>query len=199
MMLARRRLPDGLLRHRPIQFYFWARSVSEFSYQIAAVAVGWQVYALTGMCIRPRYGWACIDSIRMKSAGGGVLFSRASCAGRVVFHGIGKLPHEAHQFVDVVDIPRFEDGAANPVARSVNEVGHRLALSLPSAVLRSSAIELMGSGLGSIAFDRFVWCVGELLRATVAGGFKIAARPVCLSESNRHGPGMTAPSALCSP
>ena len=28
-------------------FYFWARGFSEFSYQIAAVAVGWQVYALT--------------------------------------------------------------------------------------------------------------------------------------------------------
>ena len=37
-----------LLRHRPFLCYFWARSFSEFSYQIGAVAVGWQVYALTG-------------------------------------------------------------------------------------------------------------------------------------------------------
>src|ERR1700728_4990575 len=37
-----------LLGHRPFQFYFWARGFSEFSYQIGAVAVGWQVYALTG-------------------------------------------------------------------------------------------------------------------------------------------------------
>jgi MFS family permease len=39
--------PRILLAHRPFQFYFWARGFSEFSYQMAAVAVGWQVYALT--------------------------------------------------------------------------------------------------------------------------------------------------------
>jgi MFS family permease len=38
----------SLLSHRPFLLYFWARAASEFSYQIAAVAVGWQVYALTG-------------------------------------------------------------------------------------------------------------------------------------------------------
>src|ERR1022692_4665157 len=37
-----------LFGHQPFLFYFWARGLSEFSYQIAAVAVGWQVYALTG-------------------------------------------------------------------------------------------------------------------------------------------------------
>jgi MFS family permease len=36
-----------LFRHRPFLLYFWARTFSEFSYQIAAVAVGWQIYALT--------------------------------------------------------------------------------------------------------------------------------------------------------
>jgi MFS family permease len=36
------------LGHRPFLLYFWARAFSEFSYQIAAVAVGWQIYALTG-------------------------------------------------------------------------------------------------------------------------------------------------------
>src|ERR1700733_3624567 len=40
--------PMSLLSHRPFRLYFWARAASEFSYQIAAVAVGWQVYALTG-------------------------------------------------------------------------------------------------------------------------------------------------------
>jgi MFS family permease len=38
----------SVFRHRPFLLYFWARTLSEFSYQIAAVAVGWQVYALTG-------------------------------------------------------------------------------------------------------------------------------------------------------
>jgi hypothetical protein len=37
----------ALFRHRPFVFYFWARTFSEFSSQIGAVAVGWQVYALT--------------------------------------------------------------------------------------------------------------------------------------------------------
>jgi MFS family permease len=36
-----------LWRHRPFLHYFASRSLSEFSYQIAAVAVGWQIYALT--------------------------------------------------------------------------------------------------------------------------------------------------------
>ena len=37
----------SLLSSPSFLFYFCARSLSEFSYQIAAVAVGWQVYALT--------------------------------------------------------------------------------------------------------------------------------------------------------
>jgi MFS family permease len=36
-----------LWRHRPFLHYFASRSLSELSYQIAAVAVGWQIYALT--------------------------------------------------------------------------------------------------------------------------------------------------------
>jgi MFS family permease len=38
----------ALLGHRPFLFYFLARGFSEFAYQMAAVAVGWQIYALTG-------------------------------------------------------------------------------------------------------------------------------------------------------
>src|ERR1700691_4632704 len=36
-----------LLRHRPFLLYFCARGLSRFCYQIAAVAVGWQIYELT--------------------------------------------------------------------------------------------------------------------------------------------------------
>lgn len=39
--------PRTLLAHPPFLFFIWARGFSAFSYQIAAVAVGWQVYALT--------------------------------------------------------------------------------------------------------------------------------------------------------
>jgi MFS family permease len=37
----------AILRHRPFQLYFLGRVFSNFSRQIVAVAVGWQVYALT--------------------------------------------------------------------------------------------------------------------------------------------------------
>jgi MFS family permease len=38
----------SLAGHRPFHLYLAARGLSEFSYQIGTVAVGWQVYALTG-------------------------------------------------------------------------------------------------------------------------------------------------------
>lgn len=38
---------ESLFRHPPFQLYFWARGFSEFSHQMTAVAVGWQIYALT--------------------------------------------------------------------------------------------------------------------------------------------------------
>lgn len=37
-----------LFSHRPFQLYLWARSFSRFAAQVAAVAVGWQIYELTG-------------------------------------------------------------------------------------------------------------------------------------------------------
>lgn len=61
-------------------------------------------------------------------------------------------------------------------------------ITLPSAVLRSSAIELIGSGIGSIPLERFVNAVGEMLQATVAGGFKIAVNPIPLSEVEQAWP-----------
>jgi NADPH:quinone reductase-like Zn-dependent oxidoreductase len=61
-------------------------------------------------------------------------------------------------------------------------------ITLPSAVLRSSAIELMGSGIGSISLDRLVKVIGELLQAVMPGGFKIAAKPVPLSKIEQAWP-----------
>ena len=48
------RSPDSaadLLRHRPFALYFAGRAFSNFSRQIVAVAIGWQVYALTGSAL----------------------------------------------------------------------------------------------------------------------------------------------------
>ncbi|MFK4446680.1 NADPH:quinone reductase-like Zn-dependent oxidoreductase [Caballeronia udeis] len=59
-------------------------------------------------------------------------------------------------------------------------------ITLPGAVLRSSAIELMGSGFGSIPKPRILGSIEQLLNATVPGGFKIATNPVPLSQVEDH-------------
>jgi NADPH:quinone reductase-like Zn-dependent oxidoreductase len=61
-------------------------------------------------------------------------------------------------------------------------------ITLPSAALRSSAIELMGSGIGSIPLDRFVDGIGRLLHAAKPAGFRIETTPVPLSEVERAWP-----------
>jgi NADPH:quinone reductase-like Zn-dependent oxidoreductase len=63
-----------------------------------------------------------------------------------------------------------------------------LDITLPSAVLRSSAIELMGSGIGSVGVDRFLDIIGQLLRATRPAGFRIEVTPVSLSDVERTWP-----------
>ncbi len=55
-------------------------------------------------------------------------------------------------------------------------------IALPSAVLRSSAIELMGSGIGSVPLDRLRRCIHALLQAAVPAGFKIATKTAPLSQ-----------------
>lgn len=58
-------------------------------------------------------------------------------------------------------------------------------ISLPSAVLRASAIELMGSGIGSVPFERLIAAVGAVLQATAPAGLTIATRPVPLADVER--------------
>jgi NADPH:quinone reductase-like Zn-dependent oxidoreductase len=55
-------------------------------------------------------------------------------------------------------------------------------ITLPSAVLRSSGIELLGSGLGSVPVERLVAAIAELLQAALAGDFQIETKAVALSE-----------------
>ena len=62
-------------------------------------------------------------------------------------------------------------------------------ITLPAAALRSAPIELMGSGLGSVPFNRIVGAVEELLQAAVKGGFEIATKTVPLSEVEQAWPG----------
>lgn len=55
-------------------------------------------------------------------------------------------------------------------------------INLPSAVLRASAIELMGSGIGSIPFQRLLYSTEQLLQAAALQAFKIAYRSAPLSS-----------------
>jgi NADPH:quinone reductase-like Zn-dependent oxidoreductase len=69
-------------------------------------------------------------------------------------------------------------------------------INLPGAVLRSTAIELKGSGLGSIPLNRLIEAIGELLQATLPGRFTIATEAVPLSAveaawNTREGPART--------
>jgi len=57
-----------------------------------------------------------------------------------------------------------------------------LNVTLPGAAFRSSAITLMGSGIGSVRFERFIDAVAGVLNATARSGFAIAAHAVPLSE-----------------
>ena len=55
-------------------------------------------------------------------------------------------------------------------------------ITLPGAALRSSAIELMGSGLGSVPIVGLLKCIGEFLKAVVPGGFQVATRTARLAD-----------------
>ena len=55
-------------------------------------------------------------------------------------------------------------------------------ISLPSPVLRSSSIQLMGSGIGSVPFDRLLKAVEGVLQAAVPGAFETATTTVPLSQ-----------------
>jgi len=55
-------------------------------------------------------------------------------------------------------------------------------ISLPSAALRSSALQLMGSGTGSIPVERLIGAVGELMQAVVPGRLEIETEPILLAN-----------------
>jgi NADPH:quinone reductase-like Zn-dependent oxidoreductase len=73
------------------------------------------------------------------------------------------------------------------------QIGHSSGanITLSAPTLRSAAIELMGSGLGSVALPRIVKTVDELMHAAVKGHFEIATRPVPLAEVERTWPADT--------
>jgi NADPH:quinone reductase-like Zn-dependent oxidoreductase len=58
-------------------------------------------------------------------------------------------------------------------------------ITLPAASLRSSGLELMGSGLGSVSNERLLNSVGEVMRAMIPKGFEVGAQPVPLAQVAR--------------
>jgi hypothetical protein len=59
-------------------------------------------------------------------------------------------------------------------------------ITLPSAALRSSPIELMGSGMGSIPMARMLDALDQLFKAAMPGGLAIATHAVPLSQVGQH-------------
>lgn len=55
-------------------------------------------------------------------------------------------------------------------------------ISLNGAVLRSAPLQLMGSGIGSLAMPQLLQATGEMLNAAASGGFTIATTPVPLYD-----------------
>jgi NADPH:quinone reductase-like Zn-dependent oxidoreductase len=74
-------------------------------------------------------------------------------------------------------------GKAAPRLRFVN-IGALAGASIPMGpgALRSSGLELLGSGLGSVSNEGLVKVVGQLLQAIVPAGLKVDAEAVPLSE-----------------
>ncbi len=56
------------------------------------------------------------------------------------------------------------------------------AITLPAAVLRSSGLEMMGSGLGSVSSEELVRIIGDAARAFIPGKFQIEAEAVPLRD-----------------
>lgn len=55
-------------------------------------------------------------------------------------------------------------------------------IALPAAVLRSTGVEIMGSGIGSVEMVDFIRAAGEFLSASVSGGMQVEADAVPLAE-----------------
>jgi len=75
---------------------------------------------------------------------------------------------------DAVPIRYVEVGSA-----SGNEI------TLPGAALRASAIELMGSGIGSVSLERLLAAIDGVLGAAAEGKLSIATQPVPLAQVER--------------
>lgn len=74
-------------------------------------------------------------------------------------------------------------GEAEPRVRYV-QIGaiSGATIALPGGALRSSGLELMGSGLGSVSHPRLVGVIGDLMKAVAEGALTIETETVPLAE-----------------
>jgi NADPH:quinone reductase-like Zn-dependent oxidoreductase len=74
-------------------------------------------------------------------------------------------------------------GAAEPRVRFV-QIGTMAGpnITLTAAALRSSGVELIGSGLGALSHVELVTCIGEFFQHFIAGGFRVEAQSLPLGE-----------------
>ena len=74
-------------------------------------------------------------------------------------------------------------GGAQPRIRFV-QVGTSagLSISLPGAALRSSGLELLGTGLGALSNQELMACISELFAVWSAAGFRVATQPTPLAD-----------------
>lgn len=61
-------------------------------------------------------------------------------------------------------------------------------IALPGALLRASAIELMGCGIGSVTVEKLVELTGDVLRATIPGNLDINFRKIPFADFDRAWP-----------
>jgi len=75
------------------------------------------------------------------------------------------------------------------------QIGHSSGanINLSAMTLRSAALELTGTGLGSVALPRILQTVDELFRAAVKDGFEMPTRAVPLSQIDQMWSSTTAP------
>jgi NADPH:quinone reductase-like Zn-dependent oxidoreductase len=75
---------------------------------------------------------------------------------------------------------------ASPVAKRIRfvQIGAPASetIEVPASMLRSSAIEILGSGLGSMPPDRLLGAIQAVLDAAPEAGFTLAVRTVPLSD-----------------
>ena len=63
-----------------------------------------------------------------------------------------------------------------------------LDITLPGALLRSSTLELMGSGIGSVSLDRLLASIAHVFEAAATAGLELATSPTPLSELEQAWP-----------